>query len=236
LIAQKGLYRERRAMESFDFDVITFDCYGTLIDWEGGMVRAFQSEAEADGRSLNAPDIVEAYMAEEPVVESAGYKPYREVLAETALRVASRLGWPLEPERAGFLARSLPEWQPFPDTNTALERLASRFNLGLLSNIDDDLLAVTRRHFSVEFDLIVTAQQVKSYKPGFAHFQEALARISGKRLLHAAQSYFHDVVPASGLGIPVVWVNRKGETLQEGRPHPTCIVPDLASLAELLLR
>jgi 2-haloacid dehalogenase/putative hydrolase of the HAD superfamily len=222
-------------MQGTDFDIITFDCYGTLIDWEGGMVRAFQSEAEADGRSLNAPDIVGAYMAEEPVVESAGYKPYREVLAQTALRVASRLGWPLEPERAGFLARSLPEWQPFPDTNTALERLASRFRLGLLSNIDDDLLAVTRRHFTVEFDLIVTAQQVKSYKPGFAHFREGLARISGKRLLHAAQSYFHDVVPASSLGIPVVWVNRKAEKLPDGGPKPTEMVPDLASLAELLL-
>jgi 2-haloalkanoic acid dehalogenase type II len=219
-----------------DFDIITFDCYGTLIDWEGGMIRAFQSEAETDGRSLDPRRIVEAYMAEEPVVESADYQPYREVLAQTALRVASRLGWPLEPERAGFLARTLPEWQPFPDTNAALERLASRLRLGLLSNIDDDLLAVTLRHFTVEFDLIVTAQQVKSYKPGLAHFQEGLARTPGKRLLHAAQSYFHDVVPASGLGIPVVWVNRKAEKLPDGGPKPTAILPDLASLAELLLR
>jgi 2-haloalkanoic acid dehalogenase type II len=186
-------------MQGTDFDIITFDCYGTLIDWEGGMVRAFQTEAAADGRSPDARDIVEAYMAEEAIVESGEYQPYRDMLAQTALRVASRLGWPLDPGRAGFLARSLPEWQPFPDTNTALERLASRFRLGLLSNIDDDLLAATRRHFTVEFDLIVTAQQVKSYKPGFAHFQEALARTPGKRLLHSAQSYFHDVVPASGL-------------------------------------
>jgi 2-haloalkanoic acid dehalogenase type II len=222
-------------MEGTDFDVITFDCYGTLIDWEGGMIRAFQSEAEAGGRSLDARDIVEAYMTEEQVVESADYQPYREVLAQTALRVASRLGWPLDAGRAGFLARSLPEWQPFPDTNTALERLASRFRLGLLSNIDNDLLAGTRRHFTVEFDLIVTAQQVKSYKPSLAHFQEALARIPGKRLLHAAQSYFHDVVPASSLGIPVVWVNRKAAKLADEGAKPTAIVPDLASLAELLI-
>jgi 2-haloalkanoic acid dehalogenase type II len=168
-------------------------------------------------------------------VESGDYQPYREVLAQTAVRVASRLGWPLDPGRAGFLARSLPGWQPFPDTTAALERLASRFRLGLLSNIDDDLLAATRRHFTVDFHLIVTAQQVKSYKPGFAHFQEALARTPGKRLLHAAQSYFHDVVPASSLGVPVVWVNRKAEVLPESGPKPTAIVSDVASLADLLV-
>jgi 2-haloacid dehalogenase/putative hydrolase of the HAD superfamily len=221
-------------MESADFDIITFDCYGTLIDWEGGMIRAFQSEAERDGRRLDAREIVDAYMAEEPDVESGEYKPYRDVLAQTALKVASRLKWPLEPDRAGFLARSLPEWQPFPDTVPALERLASRFSLGLLSNTDDDLLAATRRRFTVDFDLIVTAQQVKSYKPGFTHFKEALARTPGKRVLHAAQSYFHDVVPASSLGIPVVWVNRKAENLPDGGAKPT-MVPDLASLAELLV-
>jgi 2-haloacid dehalogenase/putative hydrolase of the HAD superfamily len=199
------------------------------------MIRAFQSEAEANGRSLDAGEIVNSYMAEEPVVESGTYMPYREVLAQTALRVASRLGWSLGSDRAGFLARSLAEWQPFPDTITALERLASRFRLGLLSNIDDDLLAATRRHFTVEFELIITAQLVKSYKPGFPHFQTALARTSGKRLLHAAQSYFHDVIPASKLGIPVVWVNRKAEKLPQEGLQPTATVPDLASLADLLI-
>lgn len=216
------------------FDIITFDCYGTLIDWEGGMVTAFTSEAARDGVSLDAKQIIAAYMAEEPLVQSGGYKPYREVLAETARRVSGRLGWRLAPERADFLAASLPHWKPFADTNAALERLARRYQLGILSNIDDDLLEATRKHFSVSFDLIVTAQQVKSYKPGFAHFKEALARAGGKRWLHAAQSYFHDVVPASKLEIPAVWVNRNGDRPEPGGPLPTSEVRNLAALVDLL--
>jgi 2-haloacid dehalogenase/putative hydrolase of the HAD superfamily len=216
------------------FDIITFDCYGTLIDWEGGLVRAFQSEAARAGVSLNASEIIAAYMVEELEVEAEGYRSYREVLSETARRVAARLRFQIEPERAGFLAASLPNWRPFPDTNAALERLARRCQLGILSNIDDDLLAGTQRHFTVTFDLVVTAAHVKSYKPRPAHFREALARTSGKRLLHAAQSYFHDVMPACRLGIPVVWVNRKSELAREGGPEPTYEVRNLVTLADLL--
>jgi 2-haloacid dehalogenase/putative hydrolase of the HAD superfamily len=216
------------------YDLITFDCYGTLIDWESSIISAFQSEAAKDGVELQSDQIIEAYAAEEPSVESAPYRSYREVLAETASRVAAKLGWNLTVERAGFLAASLPEWQPFPDTNPALERLARRFQLGILSNIDDDLLTATRRHFTADFDLIVTAQQVKSYKPGLAHFKEAIVRAGEKRLLHAAQSYFHDVVPTSKLGIPVVWINRKGSRVEPGAPVPTHEVRTLAELANLL--
>jgi 2-haloalkanoic acid dehalogenase type II len=216
------------------FDIITFDCYGTLVDWETGIINAFQSEAAKDGVELNGDQIIAAYGAEEPAVESGRYRLYREVLGEIARRVAARLGWELSADRAGFLAESLPLWKPFPDTNPALERLASRFKLGILSNIDDELLAATRGHFNVDFDLVVTAQQVKSYKPGIAHFEEAMVRAEGKRLLHAAQSYFHDVVPASKLGIPVVWVNRKGSSAEPGGPLPTHEVRDLSQLANLV--
>src|SRR5262249_2500272 len=147
------------------FEVVTFDCYGTLIDWEGSIVRAFQGEAGKDGMKLDPDDIISAYMKEEPAVEAGPYKSYREVLGETAERVGSRLGWKPGAERAGFLGASLGDWQPFPDTNAALERLSRRYTLGILSNIDDDLLALTRRHFTVDFGLVVTAQQVRSYKP-----------------------------------------------------------------------
>ena len=221
-------------MTAHDFDIITFDCYGTLIDWEGGIVKAFQTEAANDGVELDPNRIVAAYSAEERSVESEGYRLYREVLAETARRAAGRLGWKLSSERAGFLAESLVTWKPFRDTNTALERLANEYRLGILSNVDDDLLAATRQHFTVDFDLVVTAQQVRSYKPGLAHFKEALARAGQKRLLHAAQSYFHDVVPASKLEIPVVWVNRKDEHFEQGGPTPTHEVRDLAGLVDLL--
>jgi 2-haloalkanoic acid dehalogenase type II len=216
------------------FDIITFDCYGTLIDWESGIVSAFQSEALNHGVKLAAGEIIAAYGAEEPIVESEGYRPYVDVLNETARRVASRLGWQIDPERSRFLADSLPGWTPFPDTNPALERLATRYELGILSNIDDGLLAATRRHFTVSFDLIVTAQQVKSYKPAAAHFKEALARTKEKRLIHAAQSYFHDVVPTSTLGIPSVWVNRHGSPIEPGGPRPTYEVRTLTELANLM--
>src|SRR5262245_10646950 len=121
------------------FDLITFDCYGTLIDWEAGIIAAFQNEAARLGSTIDQQAIIAAYHAEEPAVESQTYRPYRDVLEETARRVALRLGLPIDRARAGFLAESLPHWQPFPDTNPALERLVTRHRLGILSNIDDDL-------------------------------------------------------------------------------------------------
>jgi len=221
-------------MTDEQFKIITFDCYGTLIDWESGIKAAFHDEAARDGVELDGNQIIAAYSAEEPAVESEPYRPYREVLTETARRVAVKLGWELKPERAGFLAASLPNWKPFADTNPALERLARHFELGILSNIDDDLLTATRKHFTVGFDFIVTAQQLKSYKPGLSHFAEALSRAGSRTLIHAAQSYFHDVVPATRLGIPVVWVNRNASAVEPNGPLPTHEVRDLSDLAKLL--
>jgi 2-haloalkanoic acid dehalogenase type II len=199
------------------YDVITFDCYGTLIDWENGISIAFASAAAADGRQLDRTQVLRAYAEIEPNVEAETYRSYRDVLTETAQRVAARFGWPLKRERAMFLAESLPRWPAFADTNQALERLvAAGYSLGILSNVDDDLLAGTRRHFTVTFDLIVTAQQVGSYKPAHRHFTEARQRIGDKRWLHAAQSYFHDVIPARTLGIPVAWINRQHEAAADG--------------------
>jgi 2-haloalkanoic acid dehalogenase type II len=194
------------------YDVITFDCYGTLIDWEGGISHAFARQAEGIARHLDQAQMLKAYSEIEPSVEAVPYRPYREVLTETAQQVAARLGWQLSQASARFLPESLPSWPPFADTNAALERLAAAgYRLGILSNIDDDLLASTRCHLTVSFDLIVTAQQVGSYKPAHGHFTEARRRLGGKRWLHAAQSYFHDVIPARALGIPVAWINRKYE-------------------------
>jgi len=156
------------------------------------------------------------------------------VLTETARRVAARLGWPLAEERARFLADSLPKWRPFSDTNPALERLAAAgYRLGILSNVDDDLLSGTLRHFTVSFDLQVTAQQIGSYKPAHGHFLTARERIGSRPWLHAAQSYFHDVVPARALGIPVAWINRKGEVAPDGG-HADREFRTLAELADWL--
>jgi 2-haloalkanoic acid dehalogenase type II len=216
------------------FEVVTFDCYGTLIDWEGGIASAFIDAAAADGVQLTRDGVIAAYEIVEPQVEHEEFRIYREVLREAALRVARRLGWPLSHERAGFLADSLPNWQPFPDTNAALERMTSAgVRLGILSNVDDDLLAATRRHFSVGFDVIVTAQQIGSYKPALAHWRAARERIGDARWVHAAQSNFHDVVPANSLGIDTAWINRRAQIALPGG-NPKHEFSDLGGLAEFL--
>jgi 2-haloalkanoic acid dehalogenase type II len=218
-----------------NWDTLTFDCYGTLVDWETGIARAFQEEAARDGLVLERDEIVAAYHDVEAKVEAGPYRPYREVLGETALRVAERLGWPLTPGRAGFLADSLPDWPMFPDTRPALERLRRRFTLAILSNVDDDLLQATLKRIGVEFDWTVTAQRTRSYKPAPGHFKEAVRRVEGRkdRLLHVARSRFHDIEPATRLGLAAVWVNRKGEALGDG-PRPLRVVADLAELADWL--
>ncbi len=222
-------------MSARPYDVITFDCYGTLIDWRAGISGAFLEAAARDGVKLDGASVLQLYAEVEPVVEAESYRSYREVLTETARRAAARLGWPLSEARAAFLAESLPAWRPFPDTNAALERLAQAdYALGVLSNVDDDLLAGTRRHLSVDFEIIVTAQQVGAYKPAPGHFTTARQRIGTRRWLHAAQSYFHDVVPARALGIPVAWINRHDQPTPEGGAVPDREFDLLTELADWL--
>lgn len=216
------------------YDIVTFDCYGTLVDWESGITDAFLRAAREDGIDLRRDEVLRAYALVEPVVEREQFRLYRDVLTETAARVAHALGWPLAYERGTFLVSSIASWKPFPDTNAALERLrAAGFELGILSNVDDDLLTATRRHFTVEFDLLVTAQQVQSYKPAHGHFLEARRRIGSDRWLHAAQSNYHDIVPANALGIDSAWVNRRSEAPLPGGT-PKFEVRDMAGLADLL--
>jgi 2-haloacid dehalogenase/putative hydrolase of the HAD superfamily len=217
------------------WDVITFDCYGTLVDWRGGIARAFREAAERDGDKIDDETVLALYNEIEPAVQAERYRSYRDVLTESARRVATRLGWSLSDARVTFLAESLPRWTPFPDTNAALERLVEAgYSLGILSNIDDDLFAATRRHLTVPFDMVVTAQQVRSYKPGHAHFETARERLGRRRWLHAAQSYFHDVVPAATQGVPVAWINRHGEPLRPGGPVPEREFTTLTGLADWL--
>ena len=218
------------------FDFITFDCYGTLIDWESGIFEAFRDSASENGVDLDRRALLQAYARVEPVVEQERYRSYRDVLAQTAVQVAHMLGWRLPEEAAGFLAASLPRWKPFPDTNPALERLAAAgCRLGILSNVDDDLLAGTRKHFTVDFDLIITAQQARSYKPRPAHFLTARERIGNARWLHAAQSNYHDIVPTNELGVPNAWINRRGEKALPGG-RPTYEFANLTQLADEMAR
>ncbi len=217
------------------YEIITFDCYGTLIDWERGIGDAFATAAGARGVAVDRAAALAAYAEIEPQVESARYRPYRGVLTETAARVAARLNWRLPADEATFLPDSLPAWPPFPDTAPALERLAAAgYLMGILSNVDDDLLAGTLRHFPVRFDLLVTAQQVLSYKPAPGHFDAARRWIGERSWLHAAQSYFHDVMPARTLGISTAWINREGERAPGGGPAPDREFRTLAEFADWL--
>jgi 2-haloacid dehalogenase/putative hydrolase of the HAD superfamily len=215
------------------YDIVTFDCYGTLIDWETGIWNGFCAAAPG-GMQLDRELLLDAFAHVEAAVEAGPYRTYREVLGETAGIVAARHGWPLPLSDARFLADSLPHWLPFPDTNRALERLAAAgYRLGILSNVDDDLLAATRRHLTVPFELVVTAEQVRSYKPAPGHFEAAQAAIGDAPWLHAAASYFHDIAPARAFGIATAWVNRTQATSpDEGSPDR--MVHDLAALAEWL--
>jgi 2-haloacid dehalogenase/putative hydrolase of the HAD superfamily len=214
---------------------VTFDCYGTLIDWETGAYDAFQKEADRDGFTIDRAQLVPLFLSVQREIMAGSYELYAEVLRRTAVRVAQELGWELEPSRSGFLPNSVPYWPPFRETNAQLDRFAKKFEIGILSNIDDKLLGATRRHFRVDFDLVVTAQQVRSYKPDPAHFKECQRRIGGKAgWVHIASGYETDVLPCIKSKVPVIWVNRHGEELDAGDKKPTEEVKTLRDAAKLL--
>ena len=212
------------------------EVYGTLIDWETGVYRAFQDEAAKDGFTIDRNELIPLFLEVQREIMAGSYELYAEVLRRTAVRVARELGWEIEPVRSSFLPNSIPSWPPFRDTNALLERLKKKYQIGLISNIDDKLLGATRRHFRVDFDLVVTAQQVRSYKPDPAHFKECQRRIGTQRKrnwVHIATSLYTDVQPCMKLKIPVIWINRKKEEL-EGQRKPDAIVKDLRSAVTLL--
>jgi 2-haloacid dehalogenase len=214
---------------------VTFDVYGTLIDWESGVYDAFSREAERDGFTIDRDELIPLFHEIEREIQAGSYELYAEVLRRTAVEISKRMGWPLEPSRSGFLPDSVQRWAPFKETNTQLGKLAKKYRLGLLSNIDDKLLGQTRRHIPTDFDLVVTAQQVRSYKPDPAHFTECARRVGGKKgWVHVAASHYHDVEPCVKARIPVIWVNRKKETLESGQRKPTAEVSNLREAAKLL--
>ncbi len=214
---------------------VTFDVYGTLIDRDTGVYEAFAKEAARDGIELDRNELLAHFREISREIEGGSYELYAEVLRRTAIEVARRLEWALEPSRSGFLPDSVQRWKPFKETNTQLGKLAKKYKLGLLSNIDDKLLGQTRRHIPTDFDLVVTAQQVRSYKPDPAHFTECARRMGGKRgWVHVAASHYHDIVPCVKQRVPVIWVNRTKETLDSSQRKPTVEVPNLREAAKLL--
>ena len=214
---------------------VTFDVYGTLIDWETGAADAFVKEAARDGFTLDPVEIIPLFHSVQQQIQAGSYELYAEVLRRTAVQIAKDLGWSLEPSRAGFLPDSVQRWPAFKETNPTLQKIAKKYSIGLVSNIDDKLLGQTRRHIPLDFDLVVTAQQVRSYKPDPAHFTECERRIGGKKgWVHVAASYYHDVEPCIKKKIPVIWVNRHGEALEANQKKPDAEVKTLKEAAKLI--
>ncbi len=181
-------------------------------------------------------EVLRLYEAEERTVEKKEpHQPYKDVLAQSAMAVARKVGWALPKSDTSFLSEALPHWRPFPDTNPALERLAKKHTLGILSNVDNDLLAGTLKHLKARFDIIVTAENVKSYKPELAHFREARRMIGDEPWIHVAGSIYHDIEPAVVLGINAVWVNRKNSVPERRYPRwEMSEVRDLKHFVDLL--
>jgi 2-haloacid dehalogenase len=214
---------------------VTFDVYGTLIDWETGIYEAFAKEAARDDVTIDRSELIPIFHEVSRELEAGSYELYAEVLRRTAVEISKRIGWDLEPSRSGFLPDSIQRWQPFKETNTQLAKLGKKYKLGLISNIDDKLLGQTRRHIPHDFDLVVTAQQVRSYKPEPAHFVECARRLGSKKgWVHIASSHHHDVAPCLKARVPVIWVNRNKETLDSSQKKPTAEVPNLREAAKLL--
>jgi len=218
------------------FQAITFDCYGTLIDWESGLLRVLRPLLAEHGKPLPPNEILEIYAELEPAIQSAPFRPYRFVLEEVMRAFGQRFGFSVSTDEARSLAESIKNWIPFPDTVTALRSLKSKFRLGIISNIDDDLFKDTAAQLQVSFDWVITAGQARAYKPARAIFETALQKIGlpAKRVMHAGQSVFHDVVPARQMGMCSVLVARRGPgAVRRVAAKPDLEVPDLKTLARM---
>jgi len=218
-----------------DIKWVTTDCYGTLIDWEKGITDAFNKEAERDGLTIDDRALLERFFEAQAQIMAGSYELYAEVLRRAAVTVAEEIDWTLEPSRAQFLPDSVARWQPFRESNAAMDRLKERYEIGIVSNIDDKLLGISRRHLRTELDLVVTAQQVRSYKPDNTHFRECARRIGGKKgWVHIAAGYESDVAPCLKMNVPVIWVNRHGAKPESGRKAPDATVKNFRDAAAKL--
>jgi 2-haloacid dehalogenase len=223
-----------------DYDALTFDCYGTLIDWESGIVAAAAPVLRAHGVTLGEEELLAAFGRHEARLESGEYRTYREVLAGSLRGLAAEQGvTPTDAEVAAF-SESVGDWPAFADSAGALARLSERFRLGVITNCDDDLFARSNERLGVRFDWIVTAQQAGGYKPSVRPFDVAFATIDvpRERILHVAQSLFHDHVTAKRIGMTTVWIDRRAGREGIGATPPAdatpdLVTPDMASFATL---
>ena len=225
------------------FEALTFDCYGTLIDWETGILAGLRRALGGLAVQPSDDELLERFGRAEAAAEAGPYLRYREVLGRCLREVCRPDGVEPSEEGAAAFGGSVVDWPAFPDAATALARLKTRFRLGVITNCDDDLFAGSAARLGIEFDWIVTAQSIGSYKPDPRNFIVAFERMGllQERILHVAQSLFHDHVPAKRLGLSTVWIDRR-----HGRPGPGATPPadaspdatfvDMASFAEAATR
>jgi 2-haloacid dehalogenase len=222
------------------FDVLTFDCYGTLIDWEAGILAALRPRLASHG--IDGPDdaLLEAFARHEAEVEAGPYQRYRDVLGSVLTAMLGHRDAEPSPEEVAAFGGSVVDWPAFADSPAALARLHDRFRLGVITNCDDDLFAASEAKLGLKFDWVVTAQQAKRYKPNPRGFELLFERVGipPSRILHVAQSLYHDHVPAKRLGLATAWVDRRGDRPGFGATPPAdatpdLTVPDMATLASL---
>ncbi|MEH2205208.1 MAG: haloacid dehalogenase type II [Nostoc sp.] len=226
-------------IELNQYKALTFDCYGTLIDWENGILGVLKPLLLTHNTNLDNDQILDIFAEFEAELEKGEYIKYREVLKRVVQKFGERFGFKPTADELNSLANSIQHWLPFPDTVEALRTLKQKFKLVIISNVDDDLFAFSAKHLEVKFDEIITAEQAKSYKPSFNNFRLAIERIDlpQEQILHVAASVYHDIVTAKSLGLSTVWVNRRAEQgVSANLPavtQPDLEVPDLKTLAAL---
>ncbi|HVY55049.1 MAG TPA: haloacid dehalogenase type II [Thermodesulfobacteriota bacterium] len=197
------------------FSLITFDCYGTLINWESGMKNALGDLAREKSLDIDIEALPQRYIEIELDIEQSGYRKYKEVLTLGVRRLFQEVGVELSNQEETVFADTINKWPPFEETHAVLKELKKNHGLAILSNIDDDIIRRSIDLMGVEFDAVITAEQVRSYKPSRRHWERALevTRLPKEKILHIAASYVHDIVPAKEMGFTTVWINRNNEKI-----------------------
>ncbi len=219
------------------FEVLTFDCYGTLIDWEKGILEALQPVLSDHDVITTDDQVLELYAGLESGLERETFQSYRGILRKLVGRLGVTTGFHPNAMELEHLARSMADWPPFEDTVHALKALKKKYKLAIISNVDDDLFALSNKRLKIEFDFIITAQQAGVYKPSLKIFNYALDAIGlpKEKILHVAQSLYHDHVPAKSIGLTTAWINRRRDVEGDGatpraEATPDVEFPDLASM------
>ena len=224
-------------LEFSRYEWLSFDCYGTLVDWETGISDAVATIFARHRVRKSRDEILALFAASEPRVQSSGeFLDYRRVLRDVMQIMAWEVSIRMRPEEAEALPDSLPQWPIFPEAPESLKQLQSRYKLAIISNVDDDLFTQSERALGIKFDAVITSQQARNYKPNLRSFELAQERmgVERDRWLHVGESLYHDIGPANRLGVDSAWVKRpdRGGGTRPTDAVPSLTVPDLTALAE----